>query len=92
MAITNSFRVTFRFENINGVFYDVTIDYATGVGVARKHGLTINTAPMHNAPETVLTVDPAELAAWQSANNAQRKHAAIYNGGQTLAAILNAAS
>lgn len=92
MAVTNSWRVTFRFQNSNDVFYDISIDHDTGVGVARKHGLTVKGSPMHDATETALTVDGASLATWKNYANSQRQHAAVYNTAQALNTILNAAS
>jgi hypothetical protein len=92
MAINDTRRAKFVFQNTLGVYYDVSIAYDTGVGVARKHGLTIKSTPMYDASETALTVDGASLTAWQAMSNSARQIEAVYNTAQTLDAILNAAS
>ena len=67
MAITKKTRVQFRFENSNGVLYDVEFVHDTGVGFARKHAVGItHDSPRHDVTETALTVDSADLTAWKS--------------------------
>ena len=92
MAITRPGRLKFMFQNSNGVFYELNFVLATGVGVARKHGLTIKSTPMYAASETAVTVDAASLAAWKTRHVSHAIHAAVYNTAQSLNTILNAAS
>jgi hypothetical protein len=92
MAINDTRRVKFVFQNSNGVYYDVDFVYDTGVGVARKHGLTIKSTPMYDASETAVTVDGGSLTDWQAMSNSARQIEAVYNTTQALNAILNAAS
>jgi hypothetical protein len=92
MAINDTRRAKFVFQNSNGVYYDVSIIYDTGVGVARKHGLTIKSTPLYDASETAITVDGASLTEWQAMSNSARQIEAVYNTAQALNTILNAAS
>jgi hypothetical protein len=92
MAITRPERVKFMFQNANGVHYEVNIIRDTGVGFARKHGLTRKSTPMFGAPEAAITVDAGPLATWKKRDISYVIHAGVYNGGQSLDTILNAAS
>ena len=85
--------VAFQFQNLNGVIYDVKIDWATGVGVARKHGVNVTfDTPRFDEAEVAGTVDGGSLAEWQGATNSQREVEAFYNTSQALSAVLNAVS
>lgn len=92
MAITRNGRATFWFENDSGVFYEVSINNSTGVGVARKHGAAVSGVPSLSLAETAVTVDPASLAAWQGYSEGRKVRAAVYNTAQGLAAVLPDAS
>lgn len=89
----------FTFENSNGIRYRVKLNTTAGTGIARKITGTnsrgdgpVLTGNGTTITPVALTIDAGSQVMSRTCHESRLEHAAIYNTGQRLDAILNAAS
>jgi len=81
------------FENSSGSKYAIVIDNEDGSGTGKLFMRAVgNDATFGNETQATipLSVDAAKCGKWRGYHLSRKIHAAAYNGGQTLDAILNA--
>lgn len=85
----------FNFQNSNGRVYTVQVNTRDWTGFAEVttsgQGLESLATPQINTTRVALTVDAGARAAFPDRLDSFLAHAAIWNTGQTLNAVLNAA-